>query len=258
MNKIILTVFALLFSGASIAASQTWDFKNTDSNLNNNSTGNTWSDSQGGVDLAATAWADTDENWDCTTSGWACLNPSNWTKTSDLVESARLDTNNHGLLVYNQNFDGHAIDNVIDYDMVLLSFSKDVNLSGITLGWAFPDSDITVAAFDSEPSLSGETWDAVASSASDIWTFENVSVNSYYDFSADTAGVNSQHWLVGAYNSSFEYLHDCISDAIKIAGITTSTSTSGKPVPVPEPASIFIFLAGLFGIMLKYRKQVKY
>ncbi|WAJ69795.1 exosortase-dependent surface protein XDP1 [Catenovulum adriaticum] len=257
MNKIILTVFALLFSGASFAANQTWDFKNTDSNLNNNSTGNTWSDSQGGVDLAATAWADTDEEYDCSGLQFGLWCSSGWNVTNQ-VESARIDTNSHGLLAYNQNIDAHTIDNFIDYDMILLSFSKDVNLSGITLGWAFPDSDITVAAFDSEPSLSGETWDAVASSASDIWTFENVSVNSYYDFSADTAGVNSQYWLVGAYNASFEYLHDCISDAIKIAGITTSTTTSGKPVPVPEPASILLFLAGLFGVMLKYRKQTKY
>jgi len=58
----------------------------------------------------------------------------------------------------------HAIDNDQRYEMVLLSFSKAVNLSSVYFGWAQQgkDADFTLLAYDptkgTSSNLGGKTW----------------------------------------------------------------------------------------------------
>ncbi|MCU4674332.1 PEP-CTERM sorting domain-containing protein [Catenovulum sp. 2E275] len=264
MKKFLLGLALSLSANMAIAATQTWDFTDTNNfDINGNTYGNELNyNDNNGVDLAATAWADTNE---VTTDVWGkcrfmfftfpCITSSS---TTEYIEEAKIDSNNYGLLTYNKDESAleHTVDNFLDYDMILLSFSQAVNISEIVLGWAFPDGDISLATFNDLPTLAGETWQSVANAATNTWSFSGTIGNQTIDVSTETNGIESQYWLVGAYNNVFETLNDCFDhvDAVKIAGITTSTSTSNKPTPVPEPASIMLLLAGLIGLFARQKR----
>lgn len=92
----------------------------------------------------------------------------------------------------------HAIDNDGRYEMVLVSFSQLVSLTGFKIGWKGTDSDMTVMAYTGAgtPTLTGSTWSGIAGSWTAISHLANVGT-------AETAtGLStfSSYFLIGAYN----------------------------------------------------------
>src|SRR5690606_15933432 len=120
------------------------------------------------------------------------------------------------------------------YDMLLLSFSSDVSLSGVSLGWIGKDSDMTVLGYngglfsgfdhsDSFDDLNGAGWSLVGQYA-DV---SNTALNAQ-NFVSST-------WLIGAYNPAFGSAGFSIgNDQFKIDGLQVTVADAGEePAPVP-------------------------
>ena len=222
-----------------VSASETvWDF--TVDGVNDptftqtgNSFGNTLSTSNNGIDVTISAWSNTGNG--------------------QTVESAFLDTNRYGLLNTNRNSgDGHYIDNGGPEDFVLLSFSTAIRLTGVNFGLTWSDNDFSIAAFNSAPTFSGQTWDSVASSAIFKSSFSQFTTGSH-DLSS-FVGTEARYWLIGAYHAAFvpllgNYGFGDNNDGFKLAGITTSNSVQEVNAPFG------VGLLGLFAIFYMRRRQ---
>lgn len=172
--------------------------------------------------------------------------------------------------------DSHSIDNFIDnpqndwqatdYDMVLLTFSHEVSLTGATFSWVgsndVSSQQVTVAGLtDTGEDLvrSGSaSWNDVSGSVADSMknSFQIGQSGAYYsDF---TFTGTSQYWLVGAYNSAFGYVSGFSKrdDGFKLASI--GFSKPGDPQDTPEPVnapSSFALLLLAGGFAAWRRKQ---
>lgn len=263
--KSTLLTATVCLTAPTFAADTTWNFRTNGGHANNQSTiqntshetinigyvngsrfGNTYTLNQGGNTLTISAWSDTNSSWN----------------SQDKVESAKLQSNSLGLLNYNRNryrggccnpSDGHAVDNQDNFDMLLFSFTNAVSLSKVNIGWAQPDSDMTIAAFTSAPALAGQTWAQVAQNA----LFKNL----YADRGAgsqnvNTGNVEAKYWLIGAYNSYFGTRHGVAAgnDHLKIASITTHPGTvTPPPSAVSEPGTLA--LMGSILLLAAYRRR---
>lgn len=276
MNKINtafsvgLILLSSLHTAHAATDDTTWDFTwestdytSTDGDISKCYTsgcsfGNEFTASAKGTNLTISAWADTGDY------------------TS--VETANLSHNEHGLLNYNQTWvqnaegkwyisDEHTVDNTVNRDMILLSFSEMVQLTSLKIGWGYEwydgaaqdYSDITVAAFDSLPTLSGNTWSTVASAASYIKSYSNFAIGNFASLGDST--YESQYWLVGTYNKFFSsegWTSD--NDYIKIAGLTTHVSAQ-DPTETPTteasaPSTLAILGLAISGLWLRRRNSV--
>lgn len=158
----------------------------------------------------------------------------------------------------------HAIDNNERYEMLKLSFGSKVKLTKATIGYALPDSDMTVLAYTGVGSsdITGLTWAAVKLSASwqvignygtsaqtpdPFGTLVNVALNTTYSSTA---------WLIGAYNplaggtTSGLTLGD---DAIKLLSVDGVAGTTTQQVP--EPGSLALFGLAFAGMAALRRRQ---
>ena len=206
--------------------------------------GNTYEISQGSLDLDIKAFADTGNN--------------------GTVEAAKVSSNNHGLLIYNQDSnDGHYIDNGNQRDMLFFDFNKSVALTKLNIGYSSNDSDMVVVGFNTLPTYnSSSTWSSLASAitAGTHAVFEiihNGATTGWNSF--NTGGFESQYWLVGAYNEFFGSDCNCegYTDKIKLAGIMTSheSSTTTPPVEANAPASLGLMAAALVFMWNRRRVQ---
>ncbi|PHV13188.1 exosortase-dependent surface protein XDP1 [Chitinimonas sp. BJB300] len=154
----------------------------------------------------------------------------------------------------------HAIDNQQRYDMVLLSFTSAVMLTGVKLGWFSNDSDITVMAYTGAgiPTLVGKKYTELAG-----WS----SIGNYSDVGSTTAAaINagnlvSSYWLIGAYNPLANPTGGSVTgasnsyDYIKIASVTSDIP---KITKVAEPGSLALVGLALMGVVgARRRKQAK-
>jgi len=253
-NKLKLISLMMVFVTSSSFASETvWDFTTSNSATTSfgsgsgtSSYGNSLTFNQNGNSVNVTAWADTNE----VSSG------------SDKIESATAANNYWGLLNYNRNSgDEHYVDNNGDFEMLLLDFGDAVSLTSIDLGSYSNDSDVSIGAFTSMPTLNGSTWSSVASSAFFTTSFSNIG-NAAYAINnlKNNIVVEARYWLIGAYNTAFggNTGWTGAKDYIKIAGITTKNALSPKPddsTAVPEPSSLAIFAC--FGMALLWRRRQK-
>lgn len=260
LRSAALTASLVTMSFASLATSTTGPSDDTYWNFTSNglaaasgqdtawgsgqSYGNNMLLSNDGFEVTITAWADTGE-----VSG------------DDRIESAAVSRNNSGLLNYNRhysdNYDSHYVDNYGDTDMLLFTFDDLVSITGIDLGYFNNDSDISIAAFDSLPTLQGQTWANVADGASFSASFTDIGTTNY-SIATSTAGVDSKYWVIGAYNSSFGTVSDSdqFGDKLKIAGITTVAGSSPDPKPptdVAEPSSLAVLAS--FGLFAAWRRR---
>jgi len=263
-NKFIASVLVAFVASTSIsyAETTTWNFEAGSSGYDVDSSGNVFgnvlsidSDNDGTAELTIEAWSDTG-------CGWNCGN-------DNIVDQGFASTNSLGLLNYNLDTtsdltgEEHVIDNRDgDTDMMLFSFTQSTALTGIDIGWISGgyDSDVSIAAFSSLPTLSGNTWSDIVSQSIFSASFSNLGL-APYALSNEVAGaaVEAQYWLVGAYNSIFgdSGANDNNADSFKLASITTQTAKpSPKPptaVEVAEPSTLVMFAS--FGLLLMWRRK---
>ena len=244
LRNVALVASLMTFSFASLATGTTdWDFRTSGGNSygsgsGTDSYGNTLSFNSADTDLTITAWADTLEQND-----------------PDTIQTATAAHNSYGLLNYNRNNDGHYVDNRDDTDMLLFTFDDLVSITGVNIGYYSNDSDISIAAFDTLPTLQGQTWATVASAASYSASFSNLSRN-WNSLASATAGIDSKYWVIGAYNGAFGSPGwSTGNDNLRIAGISTIAGASPKPPTsdVAEPSSLAILAS--FGLFAVWRRR---
>lgn len=261
-NKFIVSVLLGFIASTSIsnADETTWVFETDSAAYDVDNSGNNFgnqlsidTDNDGNPELTIEAWADTG-------CGWNCGNDSQ-------VGQGFADTNQDGLLNYNLDApnnrsltgEDHVIDNRDDVDMLLFSFSESVALTGIDLGYFGHDSDISIAAFSTLPTLTGDTWSEIATQSIYSASFSNIGISPYTLVNeVSSVVVEAQYWLIGAYTSIFGDLgadSDYKTDSFKIAAITTeaSTPTTGSATEVAEPSTIAMFAS--FGLFMMWRRK---
>lgn len=248
MEKLLLACSLLALSSVSQAATQTWDFTNgsSASNMNRNIVPNSISLSDVGNTMSVMMTA------------WSAYNDEN-------IFQSELWLSQWGLLAFNAQGEHHYVDNVGRYDFVLLQFDQDVELSGINIDYFGSDSDISIAAFNSNPfqgSSAATRWQQVAGTALSTSSFANVGQSStqYYALNSGvnaaqlTSGVSASFWLVGAYNSYFGAGSGLGTgnDSVKLAGLTTTTSDFTQ---VSAPATLSLFALSLFALVGRRRRK---
>jgi hypothetical protein len=263
-NNFIRSVLLTFIASTSIGYAEptTWDFATGSANYDVDNSGDAFgnvlsidSDNDGTPELTIQAWANTG-------CGWSCGN-------DDDVEQGFASTNSGGLLNYNlddPSGDGklrgesHVIDNKGgDEDMMFFSFSESTALTGIDIGWYDGDTDISIAAFSSLPTLSGNTWANIVGQSIFSASFSNLG-SAPYSLANEVSGVvvEAKYWLIGAYSSVFgdSGASDNNSDSFKLASITTETTKKPSPKPpteVAEPSTIAVFAS--IGLFLLWRRK---
>jgi hypothetical protein len=251
----VVVVVLCLIATSSWATSTTWAF-NTDSSdydidaydteFGNQLTIDT--DDDGNPELNISAWSDTG-------CGWYCGDDRD-------IFNAFASTDSQGLLNYNRDNPNAIVDGEYakidsfsgDFDMMLFSFSDSVSLTGISLASIGYDSDVSIAAFSSLPTLTSSTWSSVATAALFSTSFANFNngINDITNLSDSNNVVEAQYWLIGAYNAVFTDAGPYVgmgNDAFKLASITT------EPSAVSEPAIMLIFASGLMLIWLRRKNH---
>ncbi len=250
-----LLIAAVLPLGAQ-AATETWDFSSAQVSIGTSTSyGNEYkAQSDSNTDVRVTGWSDT--------GALVYTGPNNSAEYK--IETASVRKYSGGFGVKNRERDGHTIDNGgNDTDMVLLSFTKEVSLSGLTVGWVEDyTTNISVAAYGgsgtpSESGLLGETWSTLqdwqlAQTLTLQTSQTRTLINSYQSI---TTNLKSKFWLIGACNFAFSgnICHDCEYSGFKLASVVSSVTNGGGQVP--SPASIFLVLAGL--VAIRYSRNAK-
>jgi len=184
-----------------------------------------------------------------TLTGWSNKSTGNKAIAQDQI--ARWSGS--GVGVENQNSPQHAVDNSSgDYDALLFSFSKVVDLNKLGIGWYQTDADVSVLAYTGATPFAGDlngfgsNWAALLSNG---WSVVgNYNRNGTGTFNINPADVKSQYWLVGAYNSAYGGSLSQKNDYFKLNSVTF------EAVRVPEPGTVLLFAMGLLGLVAARRR----
>jgi hypothetical protein len=144
----------------------------------------------------------------------------------------------------------HAIDNNERYDMALLKFTASpVKLTGVSLGYAFNDSDITVMAYtgsgnpETNGKLAGLTYDKLTLNGwQTIGNYSDVGTSSPKPVNATS--VFSSYWLIGAYNALAAPTGGSVTggatsyDYVKLFSVTGTLPTTTQSVSEPGSTAL--------------------
>lgn len=243
----ILLSASLLMSGQTLAASETWTFDNKGDHG-----WNSWSydaDDGSGPTVGVAGYSDT------TPAGWASAG-------DDEIANAGLGQwAGSGIGVTSGN--SHAFDGYRGYewermDAVLLSFSEDVTLDSVTIGWHYNDYDFSLMTYTGvgAPSdLVGETyagllsdsWDVVGHFYNNGQGYES-GANITTDISSASAGYSTSYYLLSVLNPNIGadegYAGNDIFKLLSLSGSST-TPPQGDTPGVPVPATALLFALGL-------------
>jgi len=190
---------------------------------------------------------------------------------------------------YVNNGSEHAMDNNGRSDVMLLTFTEQIALQSLKLGWIGADSDVFILAWSGAApvggitsQLTGKTFSQIAAdTASDpangwrlIDSLSNVVLNSTQGFNTSTP-VYSSYWLIGTggFNSAatgggvtsgdksgsnwIAFGSTGASyDYVKLAAVGGSKFTPPPPPPgIPEPGSLALAGAAFLGMVGMRRRK---
>lgn len=259
--KVCLLGFAaasLMLSSAAMASSstsQTWKFSGNQKSVGSiqgHGTNTSLHGTLNGISLDITAWS---------SSLYGGVAHCGNLHDDKCVQRSQLMSWQSGLGVINgdegNSSPDHSVDNTHkDYDMILLSFSEEVNIHGIDTGWNYSiegshwrsnQAGASVMAYQGPgnigtlPFARTETWQDVSQRG---WTdigsdFKGNGSNGHIPVTSGS--VFSKYWLVGAAHA---ILRDAghVADAIKISGVQFKTQTTSI-VSANAPASLAFIIA---------------
>jgi len=258
-SKLSIAGLALMSASAMASTTTTVDFLDSSNIVKSNN----------GYEFVYTL----DDNSTITVSGWADTSETVTTITGDdTITKAEVDLYTGGWGIENRDPDKHTVDNFKnngdsgsrDYDVFLLEFEEEVNLSKATYGFTVndvSDTQVSVAALNTN-NLLGDTWSNIEANKTIESGWSQITSGYYTDFATDgTSNVSnesSKYWLIGALNTVFGGIaNDVGDDGFKLSGITFSTEGTNPgsvTVTVPEPTSIMMFGLALVGFAASRRK----
>jgi len=212
-------------------------------------------------------------SYNCTSAvGDPAITANAWSKSSNTKAGstfaiANLAKYSGGFGVRNQNETlgvdepNHAMDNSTQLDVLLLSFTQNVALNQVTIGWpdtpsSSYDTDISVLRYtgNSAPSMSGKTVGGLLSAGWEL-IGDYANLQDGVAMNVNAANKNSSWWLISAYNTGFGGGHSwSSSDYVKVLSVAATTTTQNN---TPEPASLALAVAALAGIAGVRRRAAK-
>lgn len=162
------------------------------------------------------------------------------------------------------NVPEHAIDNNDKVDGVLYTFTRNIALQSLMLGYRNTDADLAVFRFAGTgipPQLSTTTagglisagWEHVGNYA-DVGTSSTLCLaGKNADNSCKTSAAASSWWLVTAYNPT--YAKGPANSALTAGNDYFKLLTVSGDIKVSEPAALALAGLGLFGVLATRRKR---
>lgn len=212
--------------------------------------------------------------FESTNSPGEMVNVSGWGSNNGAIGAGTVQRYGGGLGAFGPGSDNqHGVDNIGNFDLILLDFGLlEMTLEQITVGYYQTDADVSVLAYTGDPNnysgingisysgtsegLTGSGWTVIGNYDVDGMDPAGSSAPQTADISADTVGIASSYWLIGAYNPVFQsagcqpHANYCQAnsqypDYFKIENVAGTTGMPPVIPNVPEPYTALLLLTAL-------------